>query len=380
MDSIGKEWLSFDYEGTKGERADVAVTVWLREIPEFSELSRSRVQALIEAGGVLCNGKHLPRGQRNLSPGMHINVHVAALRELLNPPAPDYIEPLDIPLDFLYLDEHVAVVLKPAGLTVHPAATETGPTLTAALVHHLGQLSDEGGSDRPGIVHRLDKETSGLMVVARNNPAHVSLSRQFAERITEKEYQALVIDPPQEVAGIIDLPIERHPRSRQKMWAGGRRGRSAHTEYRTAEHWGPFTLLDVAIHTGRTHQIRVHLQAIGCAIVNDEKYGAGRVGSLMRFLETGIERSSARVWHNTWPEAEIRRELFRVLSDYPGFFLHARRLSFIHPHSGERLEFEAELPASWQQVRGLSRAAQSGSDEAGRSAPDDAAPQYPGGS
>src|SRR5690606_23680006 len=175
---------------------------------------------LIEEGGVLCDGKHLPRSQRNLTPGMHINIHIAALRELLNPPAPENIEPIELPLEFLHIDDDVAVVIKPAGLTVHPAATESGPTLTAALIYHLGQLSDQGGSDRPGIVHRLDKETSGVMVVARNNPAHVSLSRQFADRITEKEYQALVIDPPMEAAGIIDLPIERHPRSRQKMWTG----------------------------------------------------------------------------------------------------------------------------------------------------------------
>ncbi|MCB1188003.1 RluA family pseudouridine synthase [bacterium] len=353
MDSIGNEWLGFDYEGTKGERADIAVTVWLRQMPEFAEVSRARVQALIEDGGVLCDGKHIPRGQRNLQPGMHINVHVAALRELLNPPAPEHIEPLDIPLQFLHSDEHIAVVVKPAGLTVHPAPTETGPTLTAALVHHLGQLSDAGGSDRPGIVHRLDKETSGVMVVARSNTAHVSLSRQFADRITEKEYQALVIDPPPQPGGIIDLPIERHPRSRQKMWTGGKRGRSAHTEFRTTEHWGPLTLLDVVIHTGRTHQIRVHLQSIGCAIVNDEKYGAGRVGSFLRFLETGIERGSMRAWTHAWPEQEQRRELHALLSAYPGFFLHARRLSFIHPSSGQRMQFEAELPAEWQQLKEL---------------------------
>ena len=370
MGSIGKEWLGFDYEGTKGERADVAVTVWLRGIPEFAEISRTRVQALIEEGGVLCDGKHIPRGQRNLAPGMHVNVHVAALRDLIHQPPLEHIEPVDIPIEFLHIDYDIAVLIKPAGLTVHPAATESGPTLTAALIHHLGQLSDEGGGDRPGIVHRLDKETSGVMVVARHNIAHVNLARQFAERITEKEYQALVIDPPEQPAGIIDLPIERHPRSRQKMWTGSKRGRSAHTEYRTAEHWGPLTLLDVAIHTGRTHQIRVHLQSIGCAIVNDEKYGTGRVGSLLRFLETGIERSSARVWHNTWPEKEARLELFALLKTYPGFFLHARRLSFLHPASGERMEFIAPLPQVWDTVRQLSSAEAEGQD--------DLAPQYPG--
>ncbi|MEZ5338532.1 MAG: RluA family pseudouridine synthase [bacterium] len=379
MDSIGREWQGFDYEGTKGERADIAVTVWLRAMPEFAEVSRSRVQSLIEDGGVLCDGKHIPRGQRNLQPGMHIDVHIAALRELLHPVPTEQIEPLDIPLTILHADEHIAVVVKPAGLTVHPSETESGPTLTAALLHHLGTLSDAGGADRPGIVHRLDKETSGMMVVARSNTAHMSLSRQFADRITEKEYQALVIDPPPEPAGIIDLPIERHPRSRQKMWTGGRRGRSAHTEFRTAEHWGPLTLLDIVIHTGRTHQIRVHLQSIGCAIVNDEKYGTGRVTTLLRFLETGIERGSLRAWSNAWPKREQRLQLLALLRDYPGFFLHARRLSFLHPATGERLRFETPVPEVWQAVHALTGRRSDGEPGSPDEDMDELAPQYPGG-
>jgi len=349
------DWYGFDYEGTKGERCDVAVTLALRRLKEFAEVSRARVQALIEDGGVLYDGKEAPRGQKNLRPGMHIEVNLARLRELLNPPAPEHIEPVDLPLNFLHIDAHLAVVEKPAGLTVHPSPTEEGPTLTAALLHHFQELSDHGGADRPGIVHRLDKETSGVLVIARDNPTHVSLARQFADRVVEKEYAALCLDAPDPPAGSIDAPIERHPRQRQKMWAGGM-GRNALTEYRIAERWGPLALLDVAIHTGRTHQIRVHLLTVGSCILGDDKYGGGRNGSFRKFLREGSDHSARRTWKQAWPEAETRRRLLDLLAAYPGIFLHARRLSFVHPHTGERLEFTAELPEVWRQLQTLTPA------------------------
>ena len=345
-------WYVFDYEGTKGERCDVAVTLRLRTRPGLAELSRARVQALIEEGGVLIDGREPLRAQKNMHPGMQVSVNLEVLDRLLNPPAPDHIEPVDIPLEFLHVDDHVAVVLKPAGLTVHPAGTEEGPTLTAALLHHLRELSDHGGADRPGIVHRLDKETSGLLVIARNNPAHVSLSRQFADRVVEKEYVALCIDPPHPPVGRVDSPIERHPRQRQKMWAGSR-GKEAQTEYRTTAQWGPFALLDVAIHTGRTHQIRVHLLTVGAGIINDDKYSGGRNGSLRKFLRDGGDRSARRTWRNALPEEATRLALLKKLEDYPGIFLHARRLSFIHPQNGERMHFEAPLPEVWSKVEEL---------------------------
>lgn len=346
------EWYGFEYSGTAGERADIAVTLQLKQRAEFAGLSRARIQALIEQGGVLYDGKELPRSQKNLRPGMHVDVNLTMLRALLRPPAPEDIEPLDIPLSIPHIDEHLAVVEKPPGLSVHPSPTEDGPTLTAALLYHLGQLSDQGGVDRPGIVHRLDKETSGLLVVARDNLTHASLSRQFAERVVEKEYAALTIDTPEPECGSIDAPIERHPQHRQKMWAGGG-GRSALTEYRLAEHWGPLALIDLAIHTGRTHQIRVHLLTVGAAILNDDKYGGGRNGALRKYLKDGSDRSARRTWKAAWPEAEQRAELFELLEGYPGIFLHAKRLSFIHPHSGERLEFASAPPAVWDELRKL---------------------------
>jgi len=348
-------WYVFEYEGTKGERCDVAVTLRLRTRPGLSELSRARVQALIEEGGVLIDGREPQRAQKNMHPGMQVSVNLEVLNRLLNPPAPEHITPVDIPLTFLHVDDDVAVVVKPAGLTVHPSTTEEGPTLTAALLHHLRELSDHGGADRPGIVHRLDKETSGVMVIARNNPAHVSLSRQFADRVTEKEYTALCIDHPEHITGRIDSPIERHPRQRQKMWAGGR-GKSALTEYRTAASWGPFALLDVAIHTGRTHQIRVHLLTVGAGIVNDDKYSSGRMGSLRKFLRDGGDKSARRNWRSALQEEPVRHAILKELEAYPGIFLHARHLSFIHPKSGQRMEFEAPLPAVWGKVEELTNA------------------------
>jgi len=347
-----EQWHSFEYQGTAGERCDVALTLELSRMPEFAELSRAKVQALIEREGVTYDGKLMPRSQKNLRPGMRIEVNLDLLRELLRPPAPEHIEPVDLPLTFHHIDEWLAVVEKPAGISVHPSATEDGPTLTAALLHHFGQLSDAGGTDRPGIVHRLDKETSGLLVVARDNQTHHALSRQFAGRLVEKEYAALCLDAPQQPTGRIELPIERHPGHRQKMWSGGG-GRPAVSEYRLREMWGPLALLDVAIFTGRTHQIRVHLLEVGCAILNDNKYGSGRNGSLRKFLRDGRDTGASRTWRATWPGEEQRQELRALLESYPGIFLHARHLAFSHPATGRHMSFESEPPDAWTMVEKL---------------------------
>jgi len=347
------EWFGFDYQGTAGERCDVAVTLKLRELPEFTELSRARIQALIEAGGVMYDGKVAPRGQKNLRPDMHVEVNLTVLRRLLKPPAPADIEPLDIPLTLHHVDEYLVVVEKPPGLSVHPSPTEPDePTLTAALLYRFSRLSDQGGADRPGIVHRLDKETSGLLVVARDNPTHVAISRQFEQRLVEKEYAAVCIDVPEPPAGSIDAPIERHPRHRQKMWAGGF-GRQAHTEYRLAEQWGPMALLDISILTGRTHQIRVHLQTLGAAILGDDKYGEGRNAALRKWLRDGGTASGRQAWRAAWPSREVQRELLTLLENYPGIFLHARCLGFIHPATEQHLSFTSALPQAWSKLQPL---------------------------
>lgn len=277
------------------------------EVPQHS---RSRIQRLIEGGHVT-----LPRVK-----AVKANV---ALREddLVTIELPDVepsaLEAEDLPIEILHDDADVVVVNKPAGMVVHPAAGHGRGTLVNALLHHVKDLSGIGGETRPGIVHRLDKGTSGVMVVAKHDKAHQELARQFHDREVEKEYVALVW-------GIvharkrIDAPIGRDPGNRQKMSSRSRRARTAVTRVTWARHLPGVSLLRVAIFTGRTHQIRVHLSAIGHPIVGDALYGG------VRRRVPGSLRAVLRL-------------------DRP--FLHAERLVFTHPGTGERLEFTAPLPA-----------------------------------
>ena len=222
----------------------------------------------------------------------------------------------ELPLEILYQDEDLAVLNKPAGMVVHPGAGHASGTLVNALLHHLDDLSGIGGELRPGIVHRLDRGTSGVMVVAKHDAAHQELARQFEEREVEKEYIALVWGTV--TAGRrIDAAIGRDPNNRQKMTAKAKHARSAVTRITRARPLPGLTLCQVAIHTGRTHQIRVHLSAIGHPIVGDATYG-------------GVHR---RV------PGDIRA-VQRL--DRP--FLHAARLAFTHPRDGRRMEFTAPLP------------------------------------
>lgn len=343
------EWLEYLYDGASGERCDAALTRYLRDMPEFADLSRSRVQALIEMGGVMINGQEVFSARR-CRPRIRIGVNLALLRWLLRPAAVEDIEPVDLQLQIHYVDNHLAVVEKPAGVSVHPSPTESSPTLAAALLHEFGRLSDAGGTDRPGIVHRLDKETTGLLVVARDNPTHVALQRQFASRLVEKTYLALCLNDPPQRTGAIELPIERHPYDRKRMWARGG-GRSASTEYEVAEEWGPLTLLRVDIHTGRTHQIRVHLHEIGVAILNDFKYGQNANKSVRNYLKRGIGRERPREWSETELPPDARARLLGLLEGYAGIFLHAAELRFAHPQTGQNMHFSSRMPDIWEEVR-----------------------------
>ena len=231
-------------------------------------------------------------------------------------PAPSDVAPEALPLDVLYQDEDVAVLNKPAGMVVHPGAGHSSGTLVNALLHHLRDLSGIGGELRPGIVHRLDRGTSGVMVIAKNDAAHQELSRQFHDREIEKEYIALVWGVVQ-AGRRIDAAIGRDQANRQKMSARARHAREAVTRITRAHHLPGLTLCQVAIHTGRTHQIRVHLSAIGHPIVGDALYG-------------GVHRRVA---------GDIR-----AVQRLERPFLHAARLAFMHPRDGRRLEFTAPLP------------------------------------
>jgi 23S rRNA pseudouridine1911/1915/1917 synthase len=303
----------------EGQRLDA----WLaRRLPS---LSRSRLQALIDEGHVLLDGARA-RSSARLRAGQLVRVHVPA-------PVPAEPQPEDIPIAVVHEDAHLVVVNKPAGLVVHPGAGTSRGTLVNALLRHVRDLSGVGGVLRPGIVHRLDRGTSGLLVVAKDDETHRSLVRQFAGRTVEKEYLALVHGAPARAAGEVDAPIGRDPVHRQKMSVRAPRGREARTSWRVEERFDGAALLRVRIHTGRTHQIRVHLASIGHPVAGDAVYGGTRTPS--------SRRAAAR---------EALQSLGRPA-------LHAARLSFTHPASGEWLTFEAPLPPDLEAVLERLRAA-----------------------
>ena len=277
---------------------------------EIAGYSRSQVQRLIEDGHVTLPRVKTVKANTPVREGDEIGVML---------PAPVAASPVaeEIPLDVLFEDADIIVVNKPPGMVVHPGAGHESGTLVNALLHHIADLSGVGGELRPGIVHRLDKGTSGVLVVAKHDAAHQELARQFHDREVEKEYVALVWGLVQQRKRIIDLPIGRDPVRREKISTRARRARSAVTRVTWARHIPGASLLRIAIQTGRTHQIRVHLNAIGHPIVGDSLYG-------------GVHR---RVPQNLRAVQRLTRP-----------FLHAERLAFAHPRTGERLEFRAPLP------------------------------------
>lgn len=277
--------------------------------------SRSHIQRLIKGGHVRVDGREAKSNQP-VKTGQAVAVEV-----------PELIDPTPqgeaLPLPIVYQDRDLVVVDKPAGMVVHPAAGHASGTLVNALLHHVNDLSGIGGERRPGIVHRLDRGTSGLMVVAKHDVAHEHLARQFHDREVEKEYIALVWGDVQ-AGRRIDAPIGRDPVNRKKMSARARRSREAVTRIVRARRLGPaLTLVHVAIQTGRTHQIRVHLSAIGHPIVGDPVYG-------------GVRR-------------RVPGDL-RAVTHLDRPFLHAARLVFTHPIDGRRMEFESALPGDLQRV------------------------------
>ena len=290
--------------------ASTRLDVYLHD--QFPCVSRNAIQRLIREGAIRVNERvvkptHAPRA------GDTIVVEWPAPRRAT-------VEARELPLDILYEDRALLVLNKAAGMVVHPAAGTENDTLVNALLHHCqGQLSGIGGVARPGIVHRLDQDTSGVMVVAKHDAIHLALSRQVANRQIEKIYHAIVCGELASAAGEIDAAIARHPTHRKVMavLAGGR---SARTTYRTLERLAGATWVEVRLHTGRTHQIRVHFKHLGFPIVGDAVYG--------------------------------RRQNLR-LEELTGFaaprqLLHARRLAFTHPESGKRVAFEAPWPADFR--------------------------------
>lgn len=281
---------------------------------QFPEVSRGTIQRLIEEGHITVNNQptkatHPPRA------GEVVRIEFPEAK-------PAEAQPEDIPLNILFEDKSLLVLNKPAGIVVHPAAGNEEHTLVNALLHHCkGQLSGIGGVARPGIVHRLDKETSGCLVVAKNDETHVALSAQFAGRTVEKFYLAIVCGLVPRDAGNIHAAIARHPTHRKRMAVhDDSDGRAAHTGYRVIERLNQATLVEAELHTGRTHQIRVHFQHLGFSVAGDDIYGQRQTKKL----------------------AELTRY------EAPRVLLHAHKLAFTHPRTGKKVKFTAPIPADME--------------------------------
>jgi 23S rRNA pseudouridine1911/1915/1917 synthase len=297
-----------------------------RFVAERLGLSRARVQRLVDEGRVAVDGRAARKSDR-VAPGARISVEIPAA-------APVSIEPEDLPLDVVYEDASVVVVNKAAGMVVHPAPGHRAGTLVNALLHHVRDLSGVGGRLRPGIVHRLDRDTSGLLVVAKDDQAHLALSDALRHRRVRRIYWAACWGHLPESPMTVGAPIGRDPRNRQRM-AVVASGRRALTRARVRERWRRADLLDVALHTGRTHQIRVHLAHVGHPVVGDPVYGAG--------WERGMGG----------PDLRWARELARRI---PRHFLHAAELAFDHPATGEPMRFRVPLPPDLADVAAWARA------------------------
>ena len=276
-------------------------------LSEATGLTRSRVATLMEDGLCTVDGKIEKKAGAKAKPGQRVALTLPA-------PKPAIPQAEDIPLEILYEDADLAVVVKPCGMVVHPAAGNEDGTLVNALLHHLDSLGGIGGELRPGIVHRLDKDTSGLLLVAKNDAAQLALSQQLQDRLMEKHYRALVDGNFKEDAGRVNEPIARSKKDRKKM-AIDPEGREAITDWQVLERGRGVTLVDVHILTGRTHQIRVHMKHLGHPVCGDPIYGSPRGAKVPRLM------------------------------------LHAWSLAFTHPATGERMTFTAPLPAEF--VKGL---------------------------
>jgi 23S rRNA pseudouridine1911/1915/1917 synthase len=278
---------------------------------QVPELSRARLQSLVAGGHVRVDGAARKASHR-LAGGERVEIEIP-------PPPSQELAPERIALAVVFEDAHVLVVDKPAGMVVHPGAGHATGTLAAAVLAHAPATAVVGGARRPGIVHRLDKDTSGLLVLAKSQTAYDALTAQLAERSVSRRYLAVVHGRLPADAGVIDAPIARHPHDRVRMAVAPRgKGRRAVTRYRVLERFAHFTFVEVTLETGRTHQIRVHLASLGHPVAGDDVYG-GRA----------------------------RRE---VPVDLDGYALHAAALAFVHPITHTRMQFESSLPARMERL------------------------------
>jgi len=304
-------------EHQRKERLDKYLTQFL------PDLTRSRIQQLIADGFITVAGA-TTRPSYQVSPGQEIVVRITA-------PPPSELIPEAIPLRVVYEDQYLIVVDKPAGMVVHPACGHPSGTLANALLYHYETLSQMSGAGRPGIVHRLDKETSGLLVAARDDRTHAALSAQFKEKSTEREYVAVVWGHPQPERGTVASFLARSSSDRRKIVVSPGPGKWAVTHYEITEKFRHLSLLRLNLETGRTHQIRVHLSHLGHPVFGDPVY-AGRKSKI-----TGLN-------------VEDTRLLVGLLENFKRQALHARLLGFVHPHTKQKLRFESELPKDMQEL------------------------------
>lgn len=292
---------------------------------QLPALSRSRIQSLIDEGRVFVDGTAL-KASHHVASGQKVDIEI--------PPAPPpEVAAEPIPLDILYEDEDLSVINKPAGMIVHPGAGADAGTLVAALLNRFGHagLSTTGGLLRPGIVHRLDKNTSGAILVARTDEAHRKLVEDFRERRIDKRYLVLLHGSIKEQSGSVELAIARDLRRRSRMTARRREGREARTDWRILLRLKNYTLIEATLHTGRTHQIRVHFSALSSPVVGDTLYGAPRQERVASVLLPPLNRN----------------------------FLHAARIAFVHPRTGRRVEVRAPMPPQLvEYLAALARAVQ----------------------
>lgn len=288
----------------------------------FADVSRSQVQRLIDCGNVTCDEDTIGDNAYKVKEG--------EVYQLMVPPAADADpEPEDIPLDVVYEDEHLIVVNKPAGMTVHPAPGSPNHTLVNALLYHCKDLSGIGGVMRPGIVHRIDKDTSGLLVAAKNDNAHKFLCEQFAEHSIERTYYAAVFGVPNPLSGVVDADIGRSPYDRKKMAVVQKNGKHAVTHYKTVEVFkNEASLVKCNLETGRTHQIRVHMARLGCNLIGDQLY----------------------VKSKKITDKDIAAEKREFVNHFPRQALHAKSLGFIHPASREFMSFDSDFPEDFSDL------------------------------
>ena len=275
---------------------------------QFPEQTRSYLQKLIKEGSVLVNGKIVKTGFQ-LSKGDEVSVNIPEPKEL-------DVEPQKMDLDIVYEDEDVILVNKPKGMVVHPAPGHTTDTLVNGLLYHCkDNLSGINGVARPGIVHRIDRDTTGILIVCKNDMSHNSIAAQLKEHSINRRYRALVHGNLKDDTGTIEGPIGRHPIDRKKMSINEKNGKPAVTHYTVLERFGNYTLIECKLETGRTHQIRVHMTSIGHPLVGDEVYGPAKCPFKLQ-----------------------------------GQCLHAMILGFVHPRTGEYMEFSADLPAYFEDL------------------------------